>query len=124
MGNKSVGLKLQQLEERTDNIMAFFDSHGHVSRNKVADVQLLFKEFKEDLKSEYKCMDTIKGQASLSDVEAQFYRPAIGDAWANTRISSIPWNSQPTQRWRDVLADVGDYMRYWRSSLKNINEKI
>lgn len=119
MDKENVELKLQQFEERVDLIVSFFDSRGHVTRNKVGEVQSLFRELKEDLKSECKLMDTIRGQASLSDVESQFYHPAIRDAWANTSISSIPWNSQPNQRWCDVLIEVNDYMSYWGNNLKN-----
>ncbi|MCZ6541262.1 MAG: hypothetical protein O6704_06390 [Nitrospinae bacterium] len=119
MDKESVEQELLRFEEKVDRIVGFFDSRGHISRNAVAEVQSLFRELKEDLKSEYKSMDTIRGQASLSDIEDQFYQPAIRDAWANTRISSIPWNSQPNQQWCDVLIEVSDYMSYWRNNLKS-----
>jgi hypothetical protein len=74
-----------------------------VPQAQVAHSQELFRALKEKLEVEYKRMATGKGQATLSEVEANFYHPAINDAWANTVLGRVRWNSRPDREWHDAL---------------------
>lgn len=113
---------LQKLECQTDHIIGLFDDRNQIPQQRVNEAQALLKKLKDDLKSEYKRMDTVKGVAELSDIEVNFYRPAIQDAWANSGISQIRWNSRPDYKWYTALDDVKNYIIYWRSSLQSCHD--
>ena len=110
--------KMNAIQEESDRILKLFEN-GHVPQGKVHDAQELFRALKEKLQAEYRRMATGNGEAALSDVEARFYKPAIDDAWLNTIISGVRWNTRPDHRWHDVLLDVIDYMRHWSGNLKS-----
>src|SRR5450759_4096144 len=102
---------------RVERILDLFDDRYRISRDRTEEAQSMFRVLKEDLQAEYKSMDTGTGQARLSAAERVFYHPAICDAWANTGVSSVRWDSRPDRRWHDALWSVGDYMKHWQSSL-------
>jgi len=109
--------KLSGIREQAERIIKLFEN-DHVQSQTVPKAQELFRSLKENLHAEYKRMSTVRGEAALSHLESSFYKPAIEDAWANTQISGIRWNSRPNGRWLDELSSVSDYMGYWSSNLK------
>jgi hypothetical protein len=108
---------MDAIRGESDSILRLFEN-GHVPQGRVGQAQELFRGLKEKLQAEYKRMATRRGDAALSDVEARFYKPAIDDAWANTGISGVRWNTRPDRRWHDALWSVSDYMGYWSGGLK------
>jgi hypothetical protein len=110
--------KLDAIRDESERISKLFES-GRVPVAKVPEAQELFRTLKEKLRADYRRMATISGEAALSEVEAHFYKPAIDDAWANTGISSIRWNSRPDHRWHDALWNVRDYMGHWSGNLSS-----
>ena len=97
--------KLDAIRGESDRILKLFEN-GIVPHAKVPEVQQLFRTLKEKLQAEYRRMATVRGEAALSEVEARCYKPAIDDAWANTVIGSVRWNSRPDRRWHDALWEV------------------
>ena len=110
--------ELDAIRDESDRILNLFEN-GRVPHAKVPEAQELFRTLKEKLQTEYRRMATIRGEAALSDVEAHFYQPAIRDAWTNTLISSVRWNSRPDHRWHDALWSVSDYMGHWSGHLRS-----
>lgn len=117
MSKDAVLRKMDAIREESDRILGLFEN-GHVPQGKVHEAQELFRALKEKLKAEYKRMETVRSQAELSDVEARFYKPAIDDAWANTVIGGVRWNTRPNHHWHDALWNVSGYMRHWSGNLK------
>jgi hypothetical protein len=116
MGKADVLRRMEAIRAESDRILKLFED-GHVQQGKVHEAQELFRALKEKLRAEYKRMETGSGEAALSDVEIGFYKPAIDDAWANTAISGVRWNTGPNHRWHDALWSVSDYMTYWSGHL-------
>jgi hypothetical protein len=85
---------------------------------KLPEARESFRALKNKLDAEYKRMATIRGKAALSPIELRFYKPAIDDAWANTPIGRVRWNSRPNDEWTDALWNVADYMRHWSGNLR------
>ncbi len=119
MSDTEVLQKMNAIQEESDCILKLFEN-GHVPQGKVHEAQELFRALKNKLQAEYKRMATGRGSAALSDVESRFYKPAIDDAWANTAISGVRWNTRPDHRWHDALWSVSDYMGYWRANFKRV----
>jgi predicted house-cleaning noncanonical NTP pyrophosphatase (MazG superfamily) len=117
MNETEVLQKLDAIREEAEQIGKIV-GNGRVTQAQVPYSQELFRELKKKLETEYKRMSTVKGEANLSDVEAYFYKPAIDDAWANTTIGRVRWNSRPDSSWHEVLSSVSDYMNYWGDQLK------
>jgi hypothetical protein len=116
MSKADVLQRMDAIREESDCILKLVEN-GHFPQGKVREAQELFRALKEKLQAEYKRMGTGRGEAALSDVEAKFYKPAIDDAWANTGISGVRWNTRPDHRWHDALWGVSDYMGYWSGNL-------
>lgn len=114
--------KLDTIRNEADRIMKLFEN-GRVPQARAAHAQESLRALKEKLQAEYKRMNTIKGEAALADIELRYYKPAIDDAWANTALGSVRWNSRPDNRWLDALWSVADYMSYWGGNLKSAAEK-
>ena len=111
--------KMSTIREESDCILKLF-VNGSVPQKDVQKAQELFRALKEQLHAEYKRMATVKGQASLSDFESRFYKPAVDDAWANTAIGRVRWNTRPDNNWHEALWSVSDYMRYWSKNLQDV----
>lgn len=122
MSRADVLRKLDEIRREVDDIVKLFEN-GFVPQGKVGQAQELFRLLKEKLQAEYKRMATASGQAALTDVESRFYKPAIDDAWANTEIGGVRWNTRPDRRWRDALGSVSDYMEYWRGNLEEASSR-
>ena len=78
---ESIANRLRAIGEQVDQI----ERVAH-DRNLATE---LFRSPKAHLESEFRRMDTRRGQAELSEVEKVFYSPAILDAWAGTAVSSV-----------------------------------
>jgi len=118
---EDIDQRLEKLENNVEAIINLFDSDGscHISQPNMTLAQALFKKLKEDFKAEYKRMDSVREQANLSEDELAFYHPAISNAWANSTISRVRWNSRPDGSWFSALYEVQGYMSYWRDQLKS-----
>jgi len=121
MTEKDIDQRLEKIEKESADIMGLFDNSGHIPAQYIDKAQVLFKNLKDALQSEYKRMDTVRFQSSMSEIESAFYHPAIRDSWANTGVSRVRWDSRPDSRWFSVLYDVHGYMRYWRDQLSSRN---
>jgi len=88
-----------------------------VAAHRTRDAQELFRDLKTHLDSEYRKMRGSKNEALLSPLERDFYQPFIADAWANSGISGVRWDSDPST-WKDALWSVSDYVVHWTGSLK------
>lgn len=110
--------KLDAIRDEADQIYKLFEK-GHLPSVKVPEAQERFRSLKEKIHAEYKRMATGRGQKALSKAEAQYYKPAIDDAWANTLSGSgACWNSNPDHGWQDVLWNISDYMATWIGRLR------
>jgi hypothetical protein len=98
--------RLDGIQAESDRILALFDN-GRVPQAKIREAQEMFRALKEKLHAEYKRMATSRGEGALSDVEARFYKPAIDDAWANTVIGNVRWNT---------------YIRHWGGHLRSVEK--
>jgi hypothetical protein len=119
---EEVCLRLQGIGTEADAMMDRF-SNGHVPHDQVEQVRERFKSLKERLESAYRRMDTLRGEAELSQAAELFYWPAIQDAWANSGISSVRWDSRPDNNWFDALYEVRFYMNYWAGNLRDSKEQ-
>jgi hypothetical protein len=117
MNAEEILSRLTEIEKQTTFIMNLFDKNTRMPQEKIEESQFLLQKLKEDLSIEYKRMGTVRGEKSLSQLEANFYHPAIRDAWANSCLSSLKWNSRPDGKWFSVLYDVSGYMSYWKENL-------
>lgn len=118
MNDAEVLEKLAAIRSEADAIMKLFEN-GRVPQASVQQAQALFRALKEKLQADYKRMATVRGEAALSEVERHFYKPAIDDAWANTVIGRVRWNTRPDHHWHDALWSVADYMGFWTSNVTN-----
>jgi hypothetical protein len=109
--------RLKKFGEDTEAIMHLFVNR-RVPAAKVLEARERFRALKRELESEYRLMATVKGEAALSSVASAFYWPAIQDAWANSGISGVRWNTRPDGKWFDALYQVEFYMSYWADGLK------
>jgi hypothetical protein len=62
--------------------------------------QVLLKALKEDLGAEYREMSTIRGQATLTDIERSCYAPVVHQAFADIHVAT---NSTPNEKWHSEL---------------------
>jgi len=112
--------KLEEIRGEAEQIMKLVNDRGdRVPADRVHEAQELMRALKEKLRGEYNRMATIKGEAALTDQERHFYLPAIADAWANTVVGPIRWNSRPNKDWYDALWSIEDYMGHWSGQLKS-----
>ena len=111
---ESVQQRIKAVESRITSIREM------ISAGQKSEAQELFRDLKAHLDAEYRRMSPAKAEAKLSAVERAFYLPFIQDAWANTGISGVRWNSDPA-KWRDALWSISDYVGYWTASL---NEQV
>lgn len=117
MNKAEILQKLEAIRVEADQIMKIFNP-DRVPVDRVPEAQELMRALKEKLRAEYNRMATIKGEETLTDLERHFYQPAIADAWANTVIGPIRWNSRPDKDWYDALWNIENYMDHWSSGLK------
>jgi hypothetical protein len=111
--------KLQKWLQDSEAVMSLFpDDHDFMSTSNVPAAQNQLRVLKEELEWEYHRMETVKGQEGLSDVAKLFYWPAVQDAWANSGISAVKFNSRPNHKWFDALYQVRFSMGYWIDGLK------
>jgi hypothetical protein len=108
---------LKQIEDEAAGIMQLLNN-GRVPVGASREAQERLRALKELLDAEYCRMATIRGRDALSRVAAAFYWPAIQDAWANSGISGVRWNSRPGTKWSEVLYQVRFYAQYWAGSLE------
>jgi len=114
--------KLEEIRAEAVQITKLFNENGDlVPVDRVPEAQEFMRALKEKLRAEYNRMATIKGEAALTALERHFYQPAIADAWANTVVGPIRWNSRPDKEWYDALWNIEDYMGHWISQLRNSN---
>jgi len=109
---------MRQLSER---ILQLFE-RGQVPPAKRDEARQLFRLLKQQLETEYQDLVARREHGTLNDIEAGFYLPALQDAWVNTIIISLPWDSRPSDRWDSALSDVSYYMTHWSYALKGTNK--
>jgi hypothetical protein len=110
-------LELEIIAERLRKILDRVDQIEGAANNRDRATET-FRSLKVDLEAEFRRMDTRSGQARLSEAEKAFYWPAILDAWADTAISSVRWNSPPA-RWHTALYEIGSSMRIHLSAIED-----
>jgi hypothetical protein len=114
--------RLRDIGTEADALMMLFKD-GRVSAAEAEQARERFRLLKEQLESAYRSMATVRGEAALSRVASAFYWPAIQDAWANSGISGVRWDTHPHDKWFDALYEVRFYMSYWGDNLKRAEEK-
>src|ERR1700733_2752915 len=97
--SEEIEAQLRKWSEDAEAIMRLYLEGRQMVASRVPEARDLFRTLKEELDTEYRRMDTIKGEASLSRLASAFYRPAVQDAWANSGLSSVRWNSRPDHTW-------------------------
>jgi predicted house-cleaning noncanonical NTP pyrophosphatase (MazG superfamily) len=115
MTNAEVLIALQAFHDEIEAIEKIFDENGRMPSKQVGEEQEMFKALKEKLEAEYDRMATTKGQASLSDVERNFYMPAVDQGWRN--LSPVRSNSRADRKLLDALVSASHYMSYWMHNL-------
>ena len=70
------------------------------------EIQHLATSIKNELKSEYNRMAPERIQRSLTMFEISVYSPTIAEPWADTGISRLRVDTQPHDRWYEVLEAV------------------
>lgn len=116
--SEEIETRLKKFGEDTEAIMHLF-ADGRVPASNVPEARDRFRALKQELDNEYRRMATVKGEAALSSVASAFYWPAIQDAWANSGVSGLRWNTRPDHKWFDALYQVRFYVSYWADGLKH-----
>ena len=80
----------------------------------------LFAELKEHLREEYRRMNTVKGQANLTDAEQRWYRPTVHEALAKFISPARP---QQREKWKELLAEAEGEFSWSLSNLKSSSDK-
>jgi hypothetical protein len=96
----SVIARLEAYNQRFEAILEML--RGQLPLRGVAKVeaQAKLKSLKQDLGEEFRLMSSVRGEASLTEIEKAFYAPAISQTF--TEIS-IPTNSIPDGKWFSEL---------------------
>ena len=98
-GKITIAAKLQTILDKVNAILVLVEPGGTVKTAATSEAQYLFKNLKAELKGDYDRLSSHQRYLGAHDLEAQFLYPAIEDAWANTGISSIRWDSRPNRKW-------------------------
>jgi hypothetical protein len=77
-------------------------------------VQLLLKDLKQGLITDWDRGSTGRGRKQMSSVEQDFYMPAIHEA---VKRISVETNSTPSQRWIDEIDNAQKYIKYYLNQL-------
>jgi hypothetical protein len=106
----SISRRILSVELRTAVI------HETVAARRVQEARRLFRDLKVYLNAAYRKMDGGAAEARLSLLEQKYYRPFIADAWTESGISSVRWNSDPS-KWEGALSGVSRAVVWWSDSV-------
>jgi hypothetical protein len=109
--------RLRTLHENAERGLALLETELRSSAGR-AEVQSIFQSLKSELKAEYKRMSSLRSQKNMEPSELYFFKPAIQEAWADTGISSLHSDAQPTERWKRPIEAVSAKIKYYLDQLE------
>lgn len=97
---------ITQLRAHRDRLRVVMDVIGDrfpLAKDAKERAQTLMQSAKESLRTDYKRMSTVSGEAALNPTEDAYLRPAVHEAFAHLRVK---WNSNPSSEWHSDLYEA------------------
>ena len=115
----SVSEKLETFDRRFEEILKLLAWNLPLNIELKRRVQLLLRSLKADLGSEYKKMDTVRGEVALNKIEKAYYKPSVQKAFVDI---SVKWNSVPNRKWFSELYSARISITYTLDQLRRNND--
>ena len=108
--------ELENFDTQIQKILSLFDERGFILPDAfVNDAQEKLKALKQNLENEYKKRSTVKGKKNMTEVEKQYFLPAIHQTFA---YLTIRVNSNPDEKWVMELKRAEQEIKYYLNALK------
>ena len=96
---QSVIDRLKAYKKQFDDLLALVENLPLQRKDKTK-AQEMLKTLKGSLKNDYKVGATVRGQQRMTQVERQYFHPAVHEAYAEIHVR---WNTVPNGQWFSEL---------------------
>jgi hypothetical protein len=97
--------RLQTIKDKGSRALRLLESKP-LSAAAQAEIQILARGIKEELKREYDRMLPERVQRTMTMFELSVYSPTIEETWKDSGISRLKVDAVPDQRWQEPLESV------------------
>ena len=117
---REVAQKLRAFSDEIEWIKTRVESLSTLSKEYKREVTERFGKLKDKLESEYHEMDLVRNQDSLNPAEADFYSPAVQEAYIP--LTDIRRGTRPLSKWFDALWKARFQLQHYLSGMETEGE--